>query len=402
MNRSASILFVTTLNLSTNPRLVKEIDLACSLGMDVQVICFRFDHWSSEMNCHIIKRFPQVQFIEIAAGRNPLLPWMLSVTLEKIGRWLYRIGLSNLFLLACGVSRRSVLLLQKSSAVRKTDWVIAHNPGAMYPALKIAKRFSAKTGFDMEDYHPGEGCDLNLQRMTALLFKKTLSAFDYITYASPVFQSYTKEKYILPANQSQAVVLNGFLADEFNEPLNSPSDEILKLVWFSQNVSFGRGLESLIPMIGHYHGKIELHLYGNMDPEFKKQILSDKPHVFDHGVLNQQDLHKAIGKYHVGIALEPGKDMNNSMLVSNKFMTYLQSGLYILATETKAQSLMLNQFPAHGLLVDQDMKSLNETLDSLLKHATKIIEGSKHRFLQMSSVSWEVESEKIKEIWTRS
>jgi hypothetical protein len=397
-----NVLFVTTLNLSTNPRLVKEIDLACNMGMNVQVICFRFQHWSTKMNLGIKKRYPQVDFIEIDAGRKPLFPWLFSVSLEKLGRWLYRFGITNHFLLTCGVSRRSILLMQKPRRIRKADWVIAHNPGAMYPALKFAKRFSAKTGFDMEDYHPGEGSDKNIQLMTALLFKKTLGLFDYITFASPVFQAYTQEKYPLPVSQSQEIVLNGFFSKEFVEPLHNQSVGTLQLVWFSQNVSFGRGLEALIPLLGQYLGKIELHLYGNMDPEFKKQILSDKPYVFHHGVLNQQDLHKAIGKYHVGIALEPGTDMNNSMLVSNKFMTYLQSGLYILATETMAQSLMLNKYPAHGLLIDPKMKNLKEALESLLKQSTQIMEASKHRFLQMRSVSWEVESEKIKALWTKS
>ena len=57
------------------------------------------------------------------------------------------------------------MLLLNAIGDLKGDYnlVVGHNYGAMYPAVMAAKKFGCKCGFDMEDYHPGEGHDVGFQ-----------------------------------------------------------------------------------------------------------------------------------------------------------------------------------------------------------------------------------------------
>ncbi|MBS1756688.1 MAG: hypothetical protein JSU03_05375, partial [Bacteroidetes bacterium] len=50
------ILFISTHNLATNPRLVKEIELALANGFSVEVVCFIFRNWSYAINEQMIER----------------------------------------------------------------------------------------------------------------------------------------------------------------------------------------------------------------------------------------------------------------------------------------------------------------------------------------------------------
>ena len=63
------ILFISTLNLATNPRLFKEIELALNADFEVDVVCFEFDNWSYEFNQQLKERIANARLTTIRAGR---------------------------------------------------------------------------------------------------------------------------------------------------------------------------------------------------------------------------------------------------------------------------------------------------------------------------------------------
>ena len=130
------LLFISTLNLATNPRLFKEIELALDNGFEVEVVCFEFDNWSYTFNQQLKEKVSRAKFTIIPAGRSPFWPWAGSVFLEKAFRFAGKFVSLPDWALSHAVSRRSVLLTRAVKKISEEfDLVIGHNPGALYPAF---------------------------------------------------------------------------------------------------------------------------------------------------------------------------------------------------------------------------------------------------------------------------
>ena len=107
----------------------------------------------------------------------------------------------------------------------------------------------------------------------------------------------------------------------------------MKFVWFSQQIDKGRGLELILPVLDQFRDQIELHLIGNPKKQFEEEFLEERKFIFLHNTMPQSELHIILSEYDVGLALEPGKDLNNKLAISNKIFAYAQAGLHVLATD---------------------------------------------------------------------
>lgn len=391
-----NILFITTHNLATNPRLVKEIELANNNGITVQLLCFEFDHWSSGMNREIISRLMIKKMYNIQAGRSPFFPWFISVFVEKFSRLICKMGVNHVSVLANAVSRRNYLINKHIRDFDKPDWVIGHNPGSLYSVSVAKKYFSCKSGCDVEDYYPGEGNDRFLQQLSRRLMQATLPDCDYVNFASPLFYSETvKDTGALPGKTF--ITLNLFPSNQFVAP--KPKNGKVKLVWTSQNIGRGRGLELLFPYLSVYQNEIELHLTGHVQPDFYESHLSAYSNIIVHDPLPQSELHQSLSEYDIGLALETGKDFNYGLAVTNKLCAYFQSGLFILATNTDGQSGFIKKHPLHGLTFSSVPNKMNEILDYVLSHIDEIRANAQFRFEEAGKLSWETESEELLAAW---
>jgi len=65
------ILFVTTANLATNPRLVKELQLVNSNpSLKAKVVLFNLGNWSDQIDAQIRKSFPEIEFAYLMQQGN--------------------------------------------------------------------------------------------------------------------------------------------------------------------------------------------------------------------------------------------------------------------------------------------------------------------------------------------
>ncbi len=394
------ILFLSTHNLATNPRLVKEIKLALQHNYEVEVICYIFRNWSYEMNHNMLQEFQNqgVKFHCIEAGKKNRLQWFIAVSKEKSARLLSKIVTLKNAALANTLSRRNVGLLAAAIKITSADWVIGHNPGALWATLCAGKRLKCKMGFDVEDYHPGEGNDTHLQRLTKKLMQQVLPKMDYVSFAAPLIMEEVKKD--LNGNDADwFTVLNYFSANEFATPETLVSGP-LKLIWFSQNISIGRGLELILPAVKSNSGKLELHLYGNVNEDFEKKNLDRADNIFLHGAIPQKQLHRELSLYDVGLALEPAGDKNNDLVVSNKLLSYLQAGLYVMASKTNGQQNFLSNFQDDSIVSDILIPGNSIfALDQLIVLKEQIRERRALRFLKSKESCWEVESKKLSKTW---
>lgn len=402
--KNGHILFLSTLNFTSNPRLFKEVQLAQQHKYKVTVIVFKLGNWSDELEKEKLERLKEATVHYVSASREPYLPWLLSTGLERILSFAPSdIGKG---LAALAHSKRSALLL---AAVRKLDLanltlVVAHNLGALYPALLISRRYGIPFGFDVEDYHPGElikGKKSNKEKnRREYLMQQILPAAGYLSYASPLIQKATEKLLAGCSGPGEGVtILNSFPAGEFSISERELISGPLKLVWFSQNITFGRGLELLLPALKTFEEKIEVTLIGSLNKDFAR-FLKDFPLVKVERALPQAYLHKHLSQFDIGLACEISEsDENKKMALSNKILAYKQAGLFILATDTPAQAQFLNKFPEEGLLLEQDTKACSLGLAFILQNRKKIRADRDARFNTGKQISWENESQKLLKCW---
>ncbi len=395
--KEKKILFITTTNLAVNPRLVKELRLACGDGFICTVVQFRLGNWSDAMTDQLKLEFPFVTFRDLSALRRPFLPWLISSLLERLARILPVFFLRGA-LLAGAVDKRSWLILNTLNKLGQTyNWVIAHNPGAFYPAMVLSKRTGAKLGIDVEDYHPGESNEKNKQVFTLKMMKLTLPISSYCSYASPLIMKEV-HKQVGNLSSSHFVVLNSFPKDEFQEPVTTDYT-VLKLVWFSQNISSGRGLEMIIPIVDKNSSKIELHLIGSINSEFEKRYIKGMSGIFLYEPVPHKKLHAFLYQFDVGLAIEPGKDENNNLAISNKIIAYAQAGLYILASHTPGQDLFLNESGLQFLQMENTEASIVHAFDMLLQLKENGLINKPMQYSIGSEYCWENISHLLVKTW---
>lgn len=377
---------------------MKEVELALLNNYEVSVLCCSFNNWSKNNNEEIKKRLQsKIHYFEVSGNRSPFLPWLFSSIYFFLSKFLLLFFPKNIFFLSLRSNKRSLLLLQEIKKIKEhIDLVVAHNPGSFYPAFKFAHHRQIPFGIDLEDFHPGETNDASQSKYAENLLQLIVPKAAYASASSALILKETHR--IIGPLSCTVTVLNYFPENEFTFPTENKSDK-LKLIWFSQNIARGRGLEEIIPII-EKNKNFELHLYGNVEEHFFKIWIEEKPNIFVHRSLEQKELHQSLYLYDVGLAIEKFySNMNRDICLTNKILAYFQSGLYIVASDTSAQKQFINEHPEHGVMTMLDHNSLLETLESVWENKTSIRSQMVSRFVHAKKNSWEAESQKLMQVW---
>ena len=381
-----SFLFVLSGNLSTTPRALKTI-LSLPKGCSADILLVnRHPLWTAK-DQEIIKKH-DLNVTTLSLGRKPFLPWLGATFLEKTAQKIYPFSRKDISVNAYASNKSSILLWHylKKLNTNPYDLILGFSSGSLYPVFKLSQKWKVPFSFDVEDFHPGEQIDFDVDneiKRREFLLKKLLPKASLMTSASPLIEKYTLD--LIKGHPNHRLVLNGFPQKEFIPPKpeeqSSPSAiKTLNLVWFSQKVSYGRGLEHFLKALAGVDLKkknfrLSLTLIGDMDPVFQQQIINPAKEEIDQDfikftelpALSQEQLHLKLSEYDVGLALEPGKDLNNELALSNKIMAYSQAGLYILATNTKAQVDFMKKYPEMGIIFPSNTGGMKSGLTQLFK-----------------------------------
>jgi len=397
------LLFITTSNLATNPRLVKELRFASSLKLNIDVIQFNLNNWSHSYTQQIKSSLPNVNFVEIEAGSNPFLPWLISSLLEKLFS-LIPIPFLPMSWLSTSVNKRAFLIQGYFGHIKnKPDLIIAHNPGSFYPAMLFAKRFKSEFAIDVEDYHPGETLDGRKSERMKNLMRLVLPNAKYVSFASKLILEQVNSD-MLESNSTlnySTLIDNVFSKDEFFTSTNYALDQRkLNFVWFSQNVDYSRGLESILSIFDEFKNEISLTLIGNVREEFFQKEITYRNYIRIEQPMAQHELHCILSNFDIGLALETKtSDYNRDICLTNKIWSYLQSGIYILASPTSAQKEFIKEFSSYGEVLLDDKKQSTLQIEELIQRKEQIRNSLGERRLLNETVNWENESRKLREIW---
>ena len=397
------ILFITTTNLATNPRLVKEIDLASSLGFDIELIQFKLNNWSDKLTKQILSKYPRINNIEIEAGRRPFITWLISTVLQKIVSYLPLLIFTTKWL-SISLNKRAYLIHRHFKFIlSKPDLIIAHNPGSFYPAMLLAEKLNIEFAIDIEDYHPGETRSTRLSnRMKKLIFK-TLPKAKYVSFASKLILEQVESDIqgVKLSLNSPILIDNVFPKSEFAEIKSFPLDQSkLNFVWFSQNIDYSRGLESIFSVFDELQNEISLTLIGNIRKEFYQNEILHRSYIHIEAPKAQKELHGILPNFDVGLALETkASDMNRDICLTNKIWAYLQSGIFIFASYTQAQTDFINRFPLNGVVIFDNREKAKLQIKSLILEKIQIRERKNDRRMINNVINWEQESSKLQSFW---
>ena len=400
-----NILFVTTANFTTNPRLLKEVIVAGS-KYSVSVIVFDLGNWSQKIDKGIIKDL-QIQSLKyLPATKKNIVLWFFSVLVERISRFLYPLLKNNIFISAFASDRRSFILwLYLLSLKNKPNLVVGHNLGTLYPIFFFSKQKKIPFLFDFEDYYPGETIDndqRNEFKRRISLIKKLVPHAAWYTYASPLIGDQIKKLLNINDNNKCSYIKNSFFSNEFHNDKTLEKSKI-KFVWFSQYISLRRGLSYIIPHLIKYRKEIALTLIGQIiNPKEEEYLHTLSDFITIVKPLPQKELHQFLCEFDTGLALEISEnDFNRDICLTNKIFAYAQAGLYILATDTKSQLKFLEEYPDLGVLVKQKNKDF-KSISFIIKNIETIRESKKDRFKTGQKLSFDNEKAVLQSVWLNS
>ena len=113
-----------------------------------------------------------------------------------------------------------------------------------------------------------------------------------------------------------------------------------------------------------------------------------------------EKLQKELSKYDVGLAIEDvSADLNRNICLTNKIWSYFQAGLFIMAADTAAQKLFIEEHPLHGICTPLAKESLYVLFEKLVNAKESIRSLKKERFGNASLVNWENESRVLIKEW---
>jgi hypothetical protein len=395
---SKRVLMLTSTNLACNPRCLKEVTLLLGMDIHVTLVAFNLHNWTTKKEQEINEELKKVEFHYLEAGRAPLFNWLVGSFIEKAARAIAPIFRFNLFVSAMAVSKRTWSMLKwVERNDRDYDLIIAHNPPAFYPAARLAAKRNIPFALDVEDFHPGEGNNKRDHENMLVVMRKVFARAAYLSYASPLIRKYT-EDVVGRDNPASFVINNVFPSTGFRPPEKETAAK-LKIVWFSQYIDLGRGLEQLIPCLERFSERLELTLIGNMREPFYQEYVDGKPFIRLEGPMTQQQLLQAISAYDIGLAIEPGRDANNRVALSNKIWTYFQGGLFIFASDTPAQADFIAKYPGCGICVPLKEDDIVLAVDRMIGQIDQLRAGRTSRFEQSGKVNWESESAILLNKW---
>jgi glycosyltransferase involved in cell wall biosynthesis len=166
--------------------------------------------------------------------------------------------------------------------------------------------------------------------------------------------------------------------------LDRQRGDVPSIVWFSQTIGTGRGLEPFLAALPIMKRKFEIHLRGSIRPEVKSRFLALCPNdwrdcLYFHPTVPNHELLSRLAEHDIGLALEQKDVLSRNLTVTNKLFQYLQAGLAIVATRTAGQAEVLSNVPEVGELTDYEPEKMAAAVNRLLEsdnHLSKAKQAS--------------------------
>lgn len=384
----------TDQHLSTNPRVWKEADALASEGYEVSIVTIATSAEKRKEDQTILSNIDSsIRYIEsysTITGEVPIVKKLKYKMYTLAAVLLKKVGIETIYLLAKNPGEIYIKALQEQA-----DLYIGHVDCSLYVGKKLIQA-GKRVAFDFEDWYSHDY--INSRRPVELL--KSLERYamlhsKYIACPSHAMAEALQRYY--NSSQRPAVIYNTFPEDRPVSAVCNTQD-IVSLVWFSQTVGAGRGLEEFISSLHSVNTPVKLVLIGDCKQDYAQELNKIFPSDMGHKLelippVSHNELHVLLGRYDIGLALERIYPKSRNKTVTNKILQYLQAGIKVLATDTEGQREVATQLPGYITLLDaSDNSGWGEGLTTLIEK-----KADKQALVpQYNAVfSWTIQKQKI-------
>lgn len=385
-----SICIISSQHISANPRVWKEADSLSRNGYNVTIVTICNSRVHRERDKARLEGIPHVKYVVAANIIYNEIPLYRRLKYHALGMWgkmLKNAGVDNIFLLT-----RTADEVYQAALNINADFYIAHTE----PGLYIGKRLinnGRNVAFDFEDWYSRDY--LVPSRPVKLLWRLedfALRNGSYVTCPSQAMAGALQKEH---GNvQVPGVIYNSFKA----EPVGSwEENKVPSLVWFSQTIGPGRGLEKIFSVLENVSVRVELTLVGTCSDSYKNNLVQIFPsNLHSLKIIPQvphHELHTLLTRYDIGLALEETYPDSRDKTITNKILQYLQAGIKVFATGTAGQTEVASHIPESVTVVKAgDTTTWHLALEELIN---KKVNRRYSLELYEEVFSWQKQEEKL-------
>jgi len=401
----AKICIVSTGQLATNPRLVKEANALASAGHEVEVVVCQFSRWAQPMEDSVPKGGWTVAARVPFGPLAPLTCRLRQGVRKRIAKKILALGLKNARYVEIAAHPASLELIRAASSI-KADLYIGHYVAALPAVATAAQRHNAHYAFDAEDFHLGdspEGPEGEWQRsITRAIEGRYIPNCAYVTAASPGIADAYADAYGIPR---PTVVLNVFPLEQTPER-PTPRGSVQpgpSVYWFSQTIGPNRGLECAVRAIAMAQSEPHLYLRGTPAEGYAEVLnrlvesegCTGRVHILPPA--EPLEMERLAAQYDVGLVGETGHTLNRRIALTNKQFTYLLAGIPSIMSDVPAHREFAKDLaPAVTLYKKHDPKALALALDSLLMNQGTLSAAREAAYrLGQERYNWECEQKSL-------
>lgn len=359
---SKLICIISHQHLSRNPRVLKEGIALEKSGFNVTILTSIYSKKLLKEDLTLLEGTK----INYAFFNNLTKKNVISYknrAFNKIGRWFNRIGLENKW--ALGYAPTNCFKIAKKI---NADLFICHQELPTYIGTLLLKQ-NKKVGFDFEDWYSK---DLQIEDRKflphQLLEITEYKALNHGHFTYTTSKPMAKEMALKYSSEEPEVVYNTFSK---YKPTTCNNDKIIRLIWISQTIGPGRGLEDILYCLSEInHLNFELNLRGSVSTWYKKRLISSltngKHKINFLPLIPNTEIQSDLAKYDIGLALELSEPLSRDLTITNKIFHYLSVGLPVIASATAGQCSLADDFN-QAILYFYSREELKQVLSNIQK-----------------------------------
>lgn len=379
-NSNKRVLILIGGHLCTCPRAQKEASILASAGFTVTVagvaLNQQYYSWDTKLADEASYSFEYALDIRRSHVRTSFIE-----RLKRKGAQLlcHYTGLETKGLFGYGHAALLSLALRRRAAL-----TIAHSESTLWVIRSLHKK-GFRVAADFEDWF-SEDLPLENRTLRGVSLLRELEQFAlqnslYTSTTSRAMANALTSSYRCPL---PLCVYNSFppVSKDLSTPRSKKAP--LKIVWFSQTIGFGRGLEIFLEAIGTLDDTVTLTLIGNCTPVMQHSLRRLVPESVQSCItflplLPPWELAERLTDFDLGLALETNRIKNKNVTISNKLFQYCASGLAVLATATTGQQEIWPDDAPPGILVScDDSAAIRRALQTILANPDTVCQFKKN------------------------
>lgn len=384
------IVIFTQSPLSKAPRVVKEANCLVRNGYNVIIYSLCYDHEVLIQDNSLIDRR-----IINKSGAN-LMNKNYKSLLIRIERRIHRSLVKHFGIQtkkALGYNYKKYLKRLKEE---KADLYIGHEEMSLALSKELINN-GFKVAFDFEDFH-SEDLLPSDRKYRPLKLLKDLEEF---ILKNAIFTLTTSDSLaqVMASKYNSAIPVTIYNSFHRNDRLsNKKRKRSNSLVWISQVIGPGRGIELLISGIRKARHNYKLTLIGSKDEAFCQELQKNLPSNLKLEIsefIPPQKIQSFLANFDLGLAFEELQPISRFLTITNKIFHYLNSGIAVLATNTQGQEELSLKSGKAIKIVEQDPQHIATALDQIF-HNEEILEEMKNASKFFGQTKFCFENEEIK------